>query len=63
MTAYDIQTDELTERLKKAIADMLSMNIDVVHKNWDKILPYAMFAYNTARQETTRMVPFGLLPI
>lgn len=37
------------------------MYVDVEHKNWDQILPYVTFAYNTARQETTRMTPFSLL--
>lgn len=60
-TAYHPQTNGLTERLNKTLADMLSMYVDVEHKCWDEILPYVTFAYNTARQETTRMTPFALL--
>lgn len=60
-TAYHPQTNGLTERLNKTLADMLSMYVDVEHKTWDDVLPYVTFAYNTAVQETTRMTPFSLL--
>lgn len=60
-TAYHPQTNGLTERLNKTLEDMLSMYVDVEHKNWDEILPYVTFAYNTAKQETTRMTPFSLV--
>ncbi|GFU28101.1 transposon Ty3-I Gag-Pol polyprotein [Trichonephila clavipes] len=52
-TAYHPQTNGLTERFNKTLADMLSMYVDVEQKNWDEILPFATFAYNTAKQETT----------
>ncbi|GFV66108.1 transposon Ty3-I Gag-Pol polyprotein [Trichonephila clavipes] len=29
------------------------MYVDVEQKNWDEILPFVTFAYNTAKQETT----------
>ena len=60
-TAYHPQTNGLTERLNKMMADMLSMYVDVEHKTWDEILPYVTFAYNTAIQETTQMTPFELV--
>lgn len=60
-TAYHPQTNGLTERLNKTLADMISMYIDVEHKTWDEILPYVTFAYNTAVQETTGFTPFRLL--
>lgn len=60
-TAYHPQTNGLTERLNKTIADMISMYVDVQHKTWDEILPYITFAYNTATQETTRFTPFRLV--
>ncbi|GFV86131.1 transposon Tf2-9 polyprotein [Trichonephila clavipes] len=52
-TAYHPQTNGLTERFNKTLADMLSMYVDVEQKNWDAILPFVTFAYNTAKQETT----------
>lgn len=60
-TAYHPQTNGLTERLNKTIADMISMYVDVDHKNWDDVLPYVTFAYNTAVQETTGFTPFRLV--
>lgn len=60
-TGYHPQTNGLTERLSKTIADMLSMYVAVDHKNWDDILPYVTFAYNTAVQESTGFTPFRLV--
>ncbi|UYV81653.1 K02A2.6-like, partial [Cordylochernes scorpioides] len=60
-TAYHPQTNGLTERLNKTLTDMISMYVDVDQKNWDNILPYVTFAYNTARQETTGFSPFFLV--
>lgn len=60
-TAYHPQTNGLTERFNKTLADMLSMYVDVDQKNWDDILPFVTFAYNTAKQETTGFTPFFLI--
>ncbi|GFV58069.1 hypothetical protein TNCV_2108971 [Trichonephila clavipes] len=60
-TAYHPQTNGLTERFNKTLADMLSMYVDVEQKNWDEILPFVTFAYNTAKEETTGFTPFYLL--
>ncbi|GFT58235.1 transposon Ty3-I Gag-Pol polyprotein [Trichonephila clavipes] len=61
IAAYHPQTNGLTERhSNKTLADMLSMYVDVEQKNWDEILPFVTFAYNTAKQ-TTGFTPFYLL--
>ncbi|GFY63199.1 transposon Ty3-I Gag-Pol polyprotein [Trichonephila inaurata madagascariensis] len=60
-TAYHPQANELTERFNKTLADMLSMYVDAELKNWDEILPFVTFAYNTAKQKTTGFTPFYLL--
>ncbi|UYV63721.1 hypothetical protein LAZ67_2005419, partial [Cordylochernes scorpioides] len=60
-TAYHPQTNGLTERFNKTLGDMLSMYVDVEQKNWDSVLPFVTFAYNTARQETTGFSPFYLV--
>ncbi|UYV85104.1 K02A2.6-like [Cordylochernes scorpioides] len=39
-TAYHPQTNGLTERLNKTLADMMSMYVDVEQKEWDVILPF-----------------------
>ncbi|GBN48124.1 Transposon Ty3-I Gag-Pol polyprotein, partial [Araneus ventricosus] len=60
-TAYHPQTNGLTERFNKTLADMLSMYVNIEQRNWDEILPFVTFAYNTAKQETTGSTPFYLL--
>ncbi|KAK8787335.1 hypothetical protein V5799_022885 [Amblyomma americanum] len=60
-TAYHPQTNGLTEHPNKTFADMHAMYVDAEHKTWDVILPYVLFAYNTAVQETTQMTPFRLV--
>ncbi|UYV72359.1 hypothetical protein LAZ67_9002777 [Cordylochernes scorpioides] len=60
-TAYHPQTNGLTERLNRTIADMLSMYMDLDQKNWDEMLPFITFAYNTAKQESTGFTPFFLI--
>ncbi|GFX58632.1 transposon Ty3-I Gag-Pol polyprotein [Trichonephila clavipes] len=51
-TAYHPQTNGLMVRFNKTLADMLSMYVDAEQKNWDEILPFVTFAYNTTKQET-----------
>lgn len=60
-TAYHPQTNGLTERLNRTLADMLSLYVDEDQKNWDSVLPFVTFAYNTAVQETTGYSPYFLL--
>ena len=60
-TAYRPQTNGLTERLNKTLADMLSMYVNTPQTDWDEYLPQVTFAYNTARQESTKITPFELL--
>ncbi|KAK8759172.1 hypothetical protein V5799_003195 [Amblyomma americanum] len=43
-TAYHPQTNGLTERLNKTIADMLAMYVDAEHKTSNVNLPYVVFA-------------------
>ncbi|GFY20542.1 transposon Tf2-8 polyprotein [Trichonephila clavipes] len=40
---------------------MLSIYVDAEQKNWDGILPFVTFAYNTTKQETTCFTLFYLL--
>ncbi|GBL79515.1 hypothetical protein AVEN_120829-1, partial [Araneus ventricosus] len=60
-TAYHPQTNGLTERFNKTLADMLSMYTDVEQRNWDTVLPFVTFAYNSAKQNSTRFSPFFLI--
>ncbi|GBO31512.1 Transposon Ty3-I Gag-Pol polyprotein [Araneus ventricosus] len=60
-TAYHPQTNGLTERFNKTLADMLFMYVDVEQRNWDTILPFVTFAYNSSKQDTTGFSPFFLV--
>ncbi|UYV63918.1 K02A2.6-like [Cordylochernes scorpioides] len=60
-TAYHPQTNGLTERFNKTLGDTLSMYTGVEQKDWDQVLPYVTFAYNTAKQEATGYTPFFLV--
>lgn len=60
-SSYHPQTNGLTERFHRTLSDMLSMYISPDHRNWDVILPFVTFAYNTATQKTTGYSPFFLV--
>ncbi|GBO12937.1 Retrovirus-related Pol polyprotein from transposon 297 [Araneus ventricosus] len=62
-TAYHPQTNGLMERLNKTLADMLALYVDVDQENWDNILPFVTFAYNSAKQKTTGFSPFFLVHV
>uniref|UniRef100_A0A131Z2I3 RNA-directed DNA polymerase n=1 Tax=Rhipicephalus appendiculatus TaxID=34631 RepID=A0A131Z2I3_RHIAP len=60
-TTYHPQTNGLTERFNCTLGDMLSMYVASDHGNWDRVLPYVTFAYNTTIRATTGFSPFFLL--
>ena len=59
-TAYHPQTDGLTERFNKTLAEMISMYVSSDNKDWDQILPYVLFAYRTSVHQSTLEKPFYL---
>ena len=50
---YHPQTNGLTERFNHTLSDMISMYVNSEHSDWDEILPFVTFAYNTAIESTT----------
>lgn len=60
-TAYHPQCNGATERLNRTLSDMLSMYVDASHTNWDTVLPFITYAYNTSRHDITSFSPFFLL--
>ena len=60
-TPYHPQTNGLVERTNRTLTNMLAMYVSSKHKNWDDILPFITYAYNTAKHETTDFTPFYLL--
>ncbi len=57
-TPYRPQTDGLTERFNKTLAQMLTMYSNRRQSNWDDILNWVLLAYRTSRQVSTRETPF-----
>lgn len=51
----------MTERFNRSLGDMLAMYVSEDHSNWDRVLPFVTYAYNSAPQTTTGFSPFFLL--
>jgi hypothetical protein len=59
--AYHPQCNGLVERYNHTFAEMVSMYVNSYHNDWDGLIDFVTFAYNTSRQETTGYSPFYLL--
>ncbi len=60
-TAAHPQTNGLVERLNKTLASVLAAYVNLSHDDWDEHLPLAVFAINSARQDTIDRTPFEML--
>ena len=60
-TPYHPQTDRLVERLNKTLKSMLRKAAISEDKNWDKMVPYLLFAYREVEQVSTDFSPFILV--
>jgi hypothetical protein len=60
-TSYHPQTDGLTEKLNGTLIGIITKYVSSNHKDWDVYLPYAVFAYRTAVQTSTKYSPYFLL--
>ena len=60
-SAYHPQTDGLVERYNRTLAAMLAKTAQDSGRDWDKRLPYVLFAYRACYQESTRESPFFLV--
>ncbi|XP_027865809.1 uncharacterized protein LOC114140258 [Xiphophorus couchianus] len=60
-TPYHPETDGLVERFNGTLKQMLRKFIDDAGKNWDKWLPFLLFAYREVPQASTGFSPFELL--
>jgi len=55
------QTDSLVERFNQTLKSMLRKSATQEGKDWDKLLPYLLFAYREVPQTSTGFSPFKLL--
>lgn len=60
-TPYHPQTDGLVERFNQTLKSMLRKYVSDTGKDWDKWLPFLLFAYREVPQASTGFSPFELL--
>ena len=60
-TPYHPQTDGLVERFNSTLKSMLRKFVDDTGRDWDKWLPFVLFAYREVPQASTGFSPFELL--
>ena len=51
-TAYHPQTDGLVKQFHRTLTDMLAKSVENNGKDWDKHLPFVMFAYRSYIQQS-----------
>ena len=56
-----LQTDGLVEWFNQTLKSMLQKCATKEEKDWDKLLPYFLFAYREVPQASTGFSPFELL--
>jgi transposase InsO family protein len=60
-SAYHPQTNGLVERFNGTLIETLAKLCNRQPREWDKMIPAALFAYRTAQHETTKRTPLDLL--
>ena len=60
-SGYHPQTDGLVERFHSTLINMLSKLVDKHGHDWDRYLPYVLYAYRVSAQASTQESPFFLL--
>ena len=60
-SGYHPQCDGLVEKFNSTLVSMLSKCVEKRGRNWDTHLPYLLFAYHVAVQDSTQHSPFFLL--
>jgi transposase InsO family protein len=56
-TPYHLQTDGLVERFNQTLKSMLRKAALQEGKDWDRLIPYLLFAYREVPQESTGFSP------
>ena len=60
-SGYHQQTNGLCERFNSTLIQMLAKAGDRFGQDWDKHLPYVLYAYRVSVQDSTKESPFFLL--
>ena len=58
---YHPQTDGLVERFNQTLKSMLQKTATEEGKDWDRLIPFLLFAYREVPQESTGFSPFEML--
>ena len=58
---YHPQTDGVVERLNQTILKMLKVYVREDQQDWDKLLPYVLFAHNMTKTDATGVSPYKAL--
>ena len=57
-SVYHPQCDGLVEKFNSTLINMLAKSVDKYGHDWDSHLPYLLFAYRVAVQDSTQVSPF-----
>ena len=60
-SAYHPQTDGMVERLNRTLTDMIAKHASFYGSEWDKYLPYILFAYRVKPHSSSGESPFYLV--
>jgi transposase InsO family protein len=59
-TAFHPKSNGMVERFNKTLKKMLKRWVNQQHTDWDLLLPFALFAYNTSKHSTLKETPYYL---
>ena len=59
-TPYHPQADGMVERFNRTLLKLIGSFVDPSHLDWDVVLPYVLYAYNTSVAEATQEIPFTI---
>src|SRR5450631_2237602 len=51
----------MVKKLNGTLIGTISAYVNDNHKDWNRFIPYALFAYRTSRNEFTKETPFYLM--
>ncbi|CAF0708802.1 unnamed protein product [Brachionus calyciflorus] len=60
-TAYHPECDGLTERFNRTPKTMIACYVNENQNNWDELLPFLSYAYNTSTHSTTNHSPYEVI--